>query len=84
MLVDKLVDRRLPRCTVCIIDSLWDTMKLDLPTVIFALLSAKGRASQVPLTAESPDDVDELERKWRYNVNLLFPPYLPLLCGLYQ
>ena len=54
-------------------------MKLDLPTVISALLLAKGRASQVPLTAEGPDDVDELERKWGYNVNPLFPFYLPPL-----
>lgn len=47
-------------------------MKLDLPTVIFALLFAKGSANQVPLTTDSQEDIDELERKWGYNVN--FPP----------
>ena len=53
-------------------------MKLDLSTVIFALLFAKGCANQVPLTTEGPEDIDELERKWGYNVNSLFS------CGLYQ
>ena len=50
-------------------------MKLDLPTVIFALLVAKGGANQVPLTTDSAEDIDELERKWGYNVN---SPPLPL------
>jgi len=51
-------------------------MKLDLPTVIFALLFAKGGANQVPLTTDSPEDIDELERKWGYNVNSLSSPLI--------
>lgn len=47
-------------------------MKFDLPTIVFTLLLAKGRANQVPLTTEGPEDIDELERKWGYNVNPLF------------